>query len=73
MIAHLRVFKLSSFEARGELSLAFGFWWHINPHVAYKKLMLQGYFLILRPIGLGDVVISMVSVHPSVDESLCAP
>ena len=22
-----------------------GFWWHINPHVAYKKLMLQGYFL----------------------------
>ena len=22
-----------------------GFWWHINPHMAYKKLMLQGYFL----------------------------
>ena len=22
-----------------------GFWWHISPHVAYKKLMLQGYFL----------------------------
>ena len=25
--------------------LALRFWWHINPHVAYKKLMLQGYFL----------------------------
>ena len=22
-----------------------GFWWHINPHVAHKKLMLQSYFL----------------------------
>ena len=43
MIACLRVFKLPDFEARGELAL--GFWWHINPHVAYKKLMLQGYFL----------------------------
>ena len=43
MIAHLRVFKLPNFEARGELAL--GFWWHINPHVTYKKLMLQGYFL----------------------------
>ena len=43
MIARLRVFKLPNFEARGELVLAF--WWHINPHVAYKKLMLQGYFL----------------------------
>ena len=28
---------------RGEL--ASGFWWHINPHVAFKKLMLHGYFL----------------------------
>ena len=28
---------------RGELVL--GFWWHINPHIAYKKLMLQSYFL----------------------------
>ena len=27
----------------GELVL--GFWWHINPRVPYKKLMLQGYFL----------------------------
>ena len=43
MIACLRVFKLPNFEARGELAL--GFWWHINPHVAYKKLMLQSYFL----------------------------
>ena len=43
MIAHLRVFKLLNFEVRGEL--AFGFWQHINPHVAYKKLMLQDYFL----------------------------
>ena len=25
--------------------LVFGLWWHINPHIAYKKLMLQGYFL----------------------------
>ena len=43
MIAHLRVFKLPNFKARGELAL--GFWWHISPHIAYKKLMLQGYFL----------------------------
>ena len=42
-IAHLRVFKLPNFQARDELAL--GFWWHINAHVAYKKLMLQGYFL----------------------------
>ena len=39
MIACLRVFKLPNFEARGEFAL--GFWWHINPDVAYKKLMLQ--------------------------------
>ena len=39
----LRVFRLLNFEARVEL--AFGFWWHINPHVTYKKLMLQSYFL----------------------------
>ena len=25
--------------------LALVFWWHINPHIAYKKLMLQGFFL----------------------------
>ena len=37
------VFKLPNFKARDELAL--GFWWHINPHIAYKKLMLQGYFL----------------------------
>ena len=43
MIACLRVFKLPNFEARGELAL--GFWRHINPHVTYKKLMLQSYFL----------------------------
>ena len=43
MISRLRVFKLPNFKARGELAL--GFWWHIKPHVPYKKLMLQGYFL----------------------------
>ena len=43
MIACLRIFKLPNFKERGELAL--GFWWHICPHVAYKKLMLQGYFL----------------------------
>ena len=43
MIACLRVFKLPNFEVRGELAL--GFWRHINPHVTYKKLMLQSYFL----------------------------
>ena len=37
----VRVFKLPNFKARGEL----GFWWHINPCIPYKKLMLQGYFL----------------------------
>ena len=30
------------------------FWWHINPHVAYKKLMLQGYFLIRDHIYICD-------------------
>ena len=43
MAARLRVFKLPNFEARVELAL--GFWWHINLQVAYKKLMLQSYFL----------------------------
>ena len=43
MIAHIRVFKLPNLKSRGELVL--GFWWHISPHVAYKKQMLQGYFL----------------------------
>ena len=43
MNAPLRVFKLPNFDVRGELAL--GFWWHISPHVAYKKLMLQGFFL----------------------------
>ena len=43
MMAHLRVFKLPNFKQRSEL--AHGFWCQINPHVAYKKLMLQGYFL----------------------------
>ena len=42
MIASLRVFKLPNFKTRDEPEL----WWHINPHVAYKKLILQGYFLI---------------------------
>ena len=35
--------KLPNLKARDELAL--GFWWHTNPHIAYKKLMLQGYFL----------------------------
>ena len=43
MIACLRVFKIQNFEARGELVLKF--WRHISPHVTYKKLMLQSYFL----------------------------
>ena len=43
MIACLRVFKLPNFEARGELAL--GFWWHISPCVAVKKLILQGFCL----------------------------
>ena len=40
----MRVFKLPNFKASRELAL--GFWWHINPHIAYKKLILQGYFLV---------------------------
>ena len=36
-------FKLPNFKARGELAL--GLWWHINPHTAYEKQMVQGYFL----------------------------
>ena len=43
MIARQRVFKFPNFKVRGELAL--GFWWHVSPLVAYKKLMLQGYFL----------------------------
>ena len=52
MIARLRVFKLPNFEERGELAL--GFLLHINPHVAYKKLMLQGYFLARDHIYICD-------------------
>ena len=37
------VFKVPNFNTRDELEL--GFWWHINPRIAYKKRMLQGYFL----------------------------
>ena len=53
MIACLRVFKLPNFKARSELAL--GFWWHISPHVAYKKLMLQGYFLTKDHFHICDV------------------
>ena len=42
MTDHLRVFKLPNFKKRGELMLGFG--WHINSQVAYKKLMLHGFF-----------------------------
>ena len=42
MIACLKIFKLPNFKARIELAL--GFWWHIS-NVAYKKLILQGWFL----------------------------
>ena len=52
MIACLRVFKLPNFKARGELTL--GFWWHIIPHIAYKKLILQGYFLARDHIYISD-------------------
>ena len=52
MIACLGVFKLPNFEARGELPL--GFWWHINPHVAYKNLMLQSYFLARDHVYICD-------------------
>ena len=43
MIACLKFLSLPNFKTRGEL--APGFWWHINPHVAYKKLILTFYFL----------------------------
>ena len=33
-----------NFKARDEHALEFC--WHINPFVAYKKMMLQGYFLV---------------------------
>ena len=39
----MMVFKLPNFKVKDEPVL--GFWWHINPHIACKKLMLQGYFL----------------------------
>ena len=48
----MRVFKRPNFKARGELVL--GFWWHINPHIPYKKLMLQGYFLARDHIYICD-------------------
>ena len=41
VISPLRIFQLPNFKTGHELAL--GFWWHIKPHVAYKKLMLQGY------------------------------
>ena len=53
MIACLRFFKLPNFEARGELKR--GFWWHINPHVAYKKLMLWSYCLARDHLHLWQV------------------
>ena len=53
MIVCLRVFKLPNFKSRGELAL--GFWWHINPHVAYKKLTLQGYHLARGHFYICDV------------------
>ena len=45
MIACLRVFKLPNFGGGGGGGggggeLVLGFWCHVNPHVAYKKLML---------------------------------
>ena len=46
------VSKLPNFEARGEIAL--GFWWHINPRVAYKKLMLQSYFLARNHFYISD-------------------
>ena len=48
MIACLRVCKFPNFKARGEL------WRYINPHVTYKKLMLQGYFLARDPFYICD-------------------
>ena len=43
VISTMRIYQLPSFWTVHELAL--GFRWHIKPHVAYKKLMLQGYFL----------------------------
>ena len=37
------VFKLPNFKKRDGLALVFRS--HTNPHIAYKKLMLQGFFL----------------------------
>ena len=65
MIACLRIFKLPTFGARGELAL--GFWWHINPHVAYKKLKLQCYFLARDHFYICD------KAHgPSLSARLCS-
>ena len=75
MIARLRVFKLPNFEARGELAV--GFWWHISPHVAYKKLLLQGYFLardhfyICDKFAHGPTEKDEVSLHGYVSQFVC--
>ena len=53
MIACLRGFKLSNFKTRGEIAL--GFCWHISPHVTYKKVMLQGYFLTRDHFYICDI------------------
>ena len=50
----LFVFKLPKLKTRGELAI--GFWWQINPHVAYKKLILQGYFLARDHFHICDKV-----------------
>ena len=68
MTAHLKVFKLP-FKTRGELAL--GFWGHINLHVAYNKLMFEGYFL--RPVELvpGVLALNCVAVATTVSGLVC--
>ena len=34
-----------------------GFWWHINPRIAYKKLMLQSYFLAREHFYICDMFV----------------
>ena len=64
MIVCLRVFKLLNFKRRGELAL--GFWFHISPHVDYKKLMLQGYLIARDHFYICDKLVVLLKRMKSI-------
>ena len=73
MVARLRVFRLPNFKTWGEL--APGFWWHINPHVACKKLMLhflaRDHFHIYDKSAHDSTEMDDVYLHDCVSRLVC--